>query len=476
MSDRSPDADRRFIRELVSRFEEEWRLGRTPSIDEFVRDVAHLRREALTELVFSDLEFRIRNGEFARVETYFQRYPEEIAQSREDQVQLIVTEWLARSRYSGETLADAEYLKRFPSFYDDFLAARAKVSNPPSNVRPIFPFTPATPQQDIQFDLPMKFDKYELVEFLGKGAYGIVYRAIDTVARRSVALKVARQAVLQKPDGASTFLRQARVAGNLIHPNIVRELTADTFQGIPYIVSDYIEGRTLDDALKQGMMPIATSAKLIATVCDALHYAHQHERHVIHRDLKPSNILLDARNNPHITDFGLAQREGGESSGIFVSGQLLIVGTEGYMSPEQIRGDKVGPESDVFSLGIILYEMLTLELPFRGRGRMLQERTLEDPPFRIRLLNDHVPVPLEKICMKALEKLPADRYLSAEAFAIDLRKYLNDEPLFEMEWFPRLRGFAKKLCARPVRSLVVIYLILAGTILVPALVALLWWN
>jgi WD40 repeat protein len=192
------------------------------------------------------------------------------------------------------------------------------------------------------------------------------------------------------------------------------------------LVSDFVQGMTLADLLTARRPPPREATKLVAAVADALQYAH--EQGVIHRDVKPSNILLDAEGLPHLMDFGLAKRDAGEIT-MTIEGQVL--GTPAYMSPEQARGEahRVDGRCDVYSLGVILYELLAGELPFRGNQRMLLHQVLHDDPKPLRSLDDKIPRDLETICLKAMAKEPHRRYASANEFAADLRRFLNGEPI-----------------------------------------------
>ena len=195
---------------------------------------------------------------------------------------------------------------------------------------------------------------------------------------------------------------------------------------MPYIVSDYIEGLTLADLLSGARPGPRESAEMVAQIADSLAYAHQ--AGVIHRDIKPSNILLDPAGRLHLTDFGLARRDEGEAV-VTLDGQIL--GTPAYMSPEQAAGDQrtVGPRSDLYGLGVVLYVLLTGELPFRGSSRMLIHQVLHDDPKPPRSLDDKVPRDLETICLKSMAKEPSKRYGSAQEFAGDLRRFLSGEPI-----------------------------------------------
>src|SRR5262249_37770156 len=187
----------------------------------------------------------------------------------------------------------------------------------------------------------------------------------------------------------------------------------------------FIQGTTLAEWLGAKRLGFRRSAELMAEVADALHYAHQ--RGVVHRDLKSSNIMLDLEGRPHVMDFGLAKWAADEVT-MTLEGQVL--GTPAYMSPEQARGEmhRVDARSDIYSLGVILYELLTGELPFRGQTRMLLSQVIQDEPRPPRRLNDRIPRDLETICLKAMAKEPPRRYPTASDLADDLRRFLNGEP------------------------------------------------
>jgi hypothetical protein len=272
-----------------------------------------------------------------------------------------------------------------------------------------------------------RLGKFELQQELGIGSFGSVYRARDTELDRTVAIKVPRAGSLASHQDVDRFLREARSAAQLKHPGIVSLYeTGLTEDGTCYLVEEYILGATLADHLTAGRIGFHRAAELVAAVAEALHYAH--EQGVIHRDIKPSNIMLDLEGRPHLMDFGLAKRDTGECT-MTQEGQVL--GTPAYMSPEQARGEShhVDARTDIYSLGVILYELLTGERPFRGNRRMLLLQLLEDEPRPPRRLNDKIPRDLETICLKAMAKAPARRYATAQEMAEDLRRYLNGEPI-----------------------------------------------
>jgi hypothetical protein len=462
-----------IVRRPVARFEAAWRRGEAPNIDDYLAEAGAHRGEVVVELVHADLEFRLRSGQTARVEDYQSRVPEELARDRDSLIELIVTEWSIRMRTDG-VLDDREYQARFPRLFAAFIERRERRSVKPSDGSPLDKLRSVMSHTaEPAISLPSTFGRFELKELLGKGSFGLVYLGWDTVMKRDIAVKIPREGTLISTEDTQTFLREARIASMLSHPNIVPLYETSTIDGTAYIVSKYIEGKTLADALRNGPMPSASAAELMATVADALHYAHSHPNRVIHRDLKPSNILLDGRDRPHLTDFGLAQREGGESSAILTADKATI-GTPAYMSPEQIRGEKLQPQSDIFSAGIILYQILTGELPFRGFGRMLEAQIQEDDPLPPSRLNDAVTPDLEAICLKSLAKEPSERYETAQALADDLRHYLNDEPIGASRPKSRSRDVWKKVRMNPIRAIFILYLLLAGIVGIPLLGMALW--
>ena len=269
---------------------------------------------------------------------------------------------------------------------------------------------------------------FELKGLLGTGGFGSVYSARDTKLDRMVAVKLPRYEGMQD-QYLKKFFKEARAAAQVKHANIVavHEIGQESANGRVYIVSDLINGLSLSERLRAVEFSPRKCAELTEKILRALHTAH--EAGVIHRDLKPGNILLDEKDEPHITDFGLAKRHHTE---ITMTARGEVLGTPAYMSPEQAKGDawKADARSDLYSVGVMLYRMLTGKKPFVAReSRLLLQQVLKDEPKQPRQLNKNIPIDLQTICLKAMEKDPAKRYQTAAEMADDLRRYVEGFPI-----------------------------------------------
>jgi tetratricopeptide (TPR) repeat protein len=361
---------------IIARFEWSCWRGPWPSIDDYLPD-GEDRFPVLIELVHVDVELRRRFGEPVETNDYLVRYPE---------------------------------LSANPQAARELLTHAGDQGTGAPTVEP----------------RPSRVGAFEIREVLGRGAFGVVYRAIDTELNRVVAIKLAYSEETETDPAADRFLREARHASRLHHPGIVSVHQVGRADGRSYMVCEYVDGITLRDRIARGPLPAAEAARLVAQIADALDHAHS--LGVIHRDIKPSNILIDREGRPRVADFGLARQTSAEAT-LRNDGNPL--GTPAYMSPEQARGEgqRVDVRSDVYSLGVVLYEMLTALVPFRGSPRMVLAQVLDDDPRPPRRLVEAVPRDLETTCLKAMSKSPSDRYASAAAFAEDLRRFLDSKPV-----------------------------------------------
>ncbi len=265
---------------------------------------------------------------------------------------------------------------------------------------------------------------FTLKECVGRGAFGVVWKAYDPELDRHVAIKLPRAGQFD-PQSEAMFAREARAAAQLNHPNIVSVFEVGRENGQLYIVSEFVDGVTLESWLSGGRPCNEEALRLFLKVVEALQFAH--EKGIVHRDLKPSNIMLDSEHKPQLMDFGLAKRESGE---ITITMEGAKLGTPAYMPPEQIgSAHEADARSDVYSLGVILYRLLTGELPFRGDQRMLIYQVLNDDPQSPRKLVARLPKDLETICLKCLEKSADRRFQSARELADDIKRYLDGDPI-----------------------------------------------
>ena len=292
-------------------------------------------------------------------------------------------------------------------------------------------------EENSDADQPERIGDYELLARVARGGMGVVYRARQISLNREVAVKVLLDSAFATSEELARFRAEAAAAAALHHPNIVAVHEIGEDQGRQFFSMDFVAGKDLAELTHDGPLPARPAAELLAKIADAIQHAH--DRGILHRDLKPSNVLVDGSGEPHVTDFGLAKRitdsadagkvQTGAAGQLTLTGQIL--GTPGYMSPEQATAKRdIGPVTDVYSLGALLYQLVTGRAPFVGETPTVILRQVEElDPVSPKLLNPSVPADLETICLKCLAKEPLQRYASAQEFREDLRRCLAGEPI-----------------------------------------------
>lgn len=299
------------------------------------------------------------------------------------------------------------------------------------------------------------FGEYVLTREIARGGMGVVYEAHQKTLNRTVAVKMILAGMLASEEDVKRFRTEAQAAAGLQHGGIVSIHEVGVCQGQHYFSMDFIDGCSLAELVRDASLPVEQAARYVKQIGEAVQFAH--EEGILHRDLKPANILIDSRTDePRITDFGLAEVIT-DDSGLTATGARL--GTPSYMSPEQASGEAecVGPATDIYALGAILYELLTGRPPFRG-STAIQTLTMviNRHPVPPRQLNDDIPRDIETVCLKCLSKDPEDRYASAAELAADIERFLNDEPILgrrigplerTRRWFWKRRFTAVTLAA-----------------------------
>jgi predicted ATPase len=377
-------------------FEQAWRQGKAPAIDDYRAAPFSARHALLLELACVDLEFRLKAGEPVRVENYLTRYPE-LAGDRAAALELIEAEYALRRSHHEDVRFD-EYRARFPVFSEEL---RERLL--PHEVET---HTPAGPGAAVESPAWPNVPGYEIVGEIARGGMGVVYKAHQASLGRFVALKFLPAEVTGDPDRLERFLREARTASALNHPHICVVHALGEFGTRPFIVMEFIEGDTLRAQIKR-CPGVEQAAGWVGQAARAL--AAAHAAGVVHRDVKPENLMVRGDGYLKVLDFGLARRPPAFAAGAAAAGRDTepgaIFGTVQYMSPEQARGEAVETASDIFSLGIVLYELVSGQHPFQAEstGGILQAIAERRPPPPSRL-NPEVPPALEGLLEAMLHK------------------------------------------------------------------------
>jgi serine/threonine protein kinase/Tfp pilus assembly protein PilF len=432
-----PPSLARAVDQTCDRFEAAWQGDSRPSLEAFLAEAsAELYPLLLRELIPLDVQYRRRAGERPGVQDYQQRFPS------------LEPSWL--TRVLGEGGADSTSATLTPA------------NTPPANTL----LAPVTPAQAVE-GLPRACGDYELLEQIGRGGMGVVFKARQKQLDRVVALKMIRKAELAGPEELARFRAEAEAVARLQHPHIVQIHEVGESNGGPFFSLEYVDGGNLADLVDGTPLPALQAARLVELLARAMHFAHQ--RGIIHRDLKPHNVLLARSDRPEaillgnpvdpagpfepkIGDFGLAKRLDGAPGGSATRGLTqtgVVMGTPSYMAPEQAlgKGSDIGPPADTYALGAILYELLAGRPPFKGETPLdTLNQVVNDEPVSPVRLQPKVPRDLETICLKCLAKDQPKRYATAEALAEDLRRFRKGEPINARPTptWERLRKWARR--------------------------------
>ncbi len=462
-----PDADwvARFLALVKS-------TGEIPSLGAFLKRHPEITSDAFVEVALADQSIRASAAEPRDIHDYFELRPALKAEDRQKQ-RLIMGD--LQTRLSHGLATNLEDLRnQFPELPDEFWAeiesADATIEHAAATVDVQLPLTQPrddrkSPSQEFMADgsatLPIDppfrsgdktrfdddltaplskgiklpealadrhFGDYLLLNEIARGGMGVVYRAIQTKLNREVALKMILAGQFAGPEDVRRFHQEAKIAAHLDHPNIVPIYEVGEHAGQSFFSMGLVNGESLSTSVRNQPLPPKEAAQICRVIAEAVEYAHG--RGVIHRDLKPANVLLDETGQPRITDFGLAKRT--DAAGLDATATGQVIGTPGYMPPEQALGqpEHIGKHSDVYSLGAILYCMLTGRPPFQAASLMQTlKQVVNDNPVPPRRLNSDVPIDLETVCLKCLSKEPTRRYASAQEFADDLQRFLSGVPV-----------------------------------------------
>lgn len=400
------------LESILWRFEDAWRTPVPPDPEDFLLDIADTdRAELLQELIAIDLEHRVRRQPNATSDRYLQKYPE-LFSSTMSRNELVRRELRLRNKF-GQYPTESEFRSRFAN--DSSLhAIRSTMADDSDSHAPV----------GDSIECGTRIGAYVVEERIGGGAFADVYRAKDSQLNRMAALKFLKTWTREAEHLRARMLREAQAVATLQHPHVVPVFETGSVDGHDYIASRYIDGPTLKEWAQVNSPGFRQSAAVVASLASALDAAHSNG--IIHRDVKPDNVMMQD-DSPMLVDFGLAHF-GAASVALTHEGD--IVGTPAYMSPEQASGVReVGPASDIYSLGVVLYQLITRKLPFEGSTPALLHSTLHEEPIPPRRIITSIPVDLQTICQKSLSKSPSDRYPTAQQMADDLWRFFRGEPV-----------------------------------------------